>query len=51
MIAPVYRLDDRGRRVVEAKSDTKKRIGRSPDDADALNLAFTHRPKSSIGFT
>src|SRR5262249_21251218 len=40
VMAPTYRLDSQGRRVVEPKSDTKRRIGRSPDDADALNLAF-----------
>ena len=40
VMAPSWKLDGAGRRVVEAKSDTKRRIGRSPDDADALNLAF-----------
>lgn len=40
VMAPVYELDSQGRRVVEPKKDTKKRIGRSPDDADALNMAF-----------
>lgn len=40
LLAPTWRLDSQGRRVVEPKADTKKRIGRSPDDADALNLAF-----------
>ena len=40
VMAPTWRLDSQGRRVVEAKAETKKRIGRSPDDADALNLAF-----------
>ena len=39
-LPPMWRLDSQGRRVVEAKADTKRRIGRSPDDADALNLAF-----------
>lgn len=29
-----------GRRCVEAKEDTKEKIGRSPDDADAMNLAY-----------
>lgn len=38
--APTWKVDSQGRRVVEPKDDTKKRIGRSPDDADALNLAF-----------
>ena len=40
IMAPTYKLDSQGRRVVEPKEETKKRIGRSPDDADALNLAF-----------
>ena len=30
----------RSRRVVEKKEETKKRLGRSPDDMDALNLAY-----------
>lgn len=37
-MAPIWKLDSEGRRVVEPKADTKKRIGRSPDDMDALNL-------------
>jgi hypothetical protein len=40
VMSPTWKLDSEGRRVVEPKADTKKRIGRSPDDADALNLAF-----------
>lgn len=39
-MAPVYVVDERGRRVVEKKSETKKKIGRSPDDMDAVNLAY-----------
>ncbi len=35
-----WRLDSMGRRVVESKDDTKRRLKRSPDDADAFNLAF-----------
>lgn len=41
--APEWGLDLHDRRVVETKDVTKKRVGRSPDDADALNLAFTFR--------
>lgn len=41
VMAPTWKLDAQGRRVVEPKADTKKRIGRSPDDADALNLAYS----------
>jgi hypothetical protein len=46
--APEWTLDDHGRRVVERKVVTKKRIGRSPDDADALNLAFADSHASSF---
>lgn len=35
--------DAAGRVKIESKDETKKRIGRSPDDADALLLAF-HQP-------
>jgi hypothetical protein len=35
-----WRMDAQGRRVVEAKADTKRRLKRSPDDADAMNLAY-----------
>ncbi len=38
--APKYTHDSSGRIVVEPKPDTKKRLGRSPDDADSLLLAF-----------
>lgn len=40
VMAPTWKLDAQGRRVVEPKADTKKRIGRSPDDADMLNLLY-----------
>lgn len=40
LVAPHYTLDSSGRIVVETKDDTKARIKRSPDDADALLLAF-----------
>lgn len=42
-MAPTWKLDSDGRRVVEPKADTKKRIKRSPDDMDALNLAYAPR--------
>jgi len=38
--APKYRIDSSGRTRVELKEDTKKRLGRSPDHADALLLCF-----------
>lgn len=40
LTAPKWKMDGRGRRVVEPKDDFKKRLGRSPDIADGLNLAF-----------
>jgi hypothetical protein len=40
-MAPTWKMDSDGRRVVEEKIETKKRIKRSPDDMDALNLAYT----------
>lgn len=39
-LAPTWKLDSAGRRVVEKKDETKKRIKRSPDDMDALNLSY-----------
>jgi len=39
-MAPTWKPDSAGRRVVEPKDVTKKRIKRSPDDMDALNLAY-----------
>lgn len=40
LMSPKWKVDAQGRRVVEPKDTTKARIKRSPDDADALNLAF-----------
>lgn len=40
LVAPVYTFDQRGRRKVESKDDLKKRLGRSPDRADAFCLTF-----------
>lgn len=44
-MAPTWRLDEQGRRKVEPKDRTKERIGRSPDDADAINLAYSPTPQ------
>lgn len=41
LCAPEYRIDSQGRRVVEPKEDTKKRLGRSPDRADAVMMCFS----------
>lgn len=40
LLAPKYNLDASGRIKVEQKDETRSRIGRSPDDADALLLAY-----------
>ncbi len=37
---PRYSFDLKMRKCVEQKPDTKKRLGRSPDRADAINLLF-----------
>lgn len=42
LLAPTYTLNGRGVIVLEDKEDTKKRLGRSPDDADAFNLAYLY---------
>jgi hypothetical protein len=39
LVAPCYSVDSAGRRVVEAKAVTKKRLGRSPDRADSVLMA------------
>jgi phage terminase large subunit len=40
LLAPRYSLDSQGRRTVEPKSETKRRLRRSPDRADAVVMAF-----------
>lgn len=40
LLTVTYGLNSAGMRVVEPKDVTRERIGRSPDDADALNLAY-----------
>lgn len=50
LVSPLYDLDSRGRRVVEPKAETKKRLRRSPDRADAVLLTFAvpdHRPSTT----
>ena len=50
LIAPKYAPDSSGRIKVERKTELKKRIGRSPDDADALLLAFYSAPQPRVVF-
>lgn len=40
-MSPVWKMDNQGRRVVEKKEDTKEKLKRSPDDIDAMNLAYS----------
>lgn len=40
LMSPQWEVDRAGRRVVEPKKKTKEKIGRSPDDADAVHLAY-----------
>jgi len=44
LVAPIYSFDTKMRRKVEPKADTKKRLGRSPDRADAVLMAFAFSP-------
>lgn len=48
LVAPHYKLDSAGRIQVESKDDTRERINRSPDDADALLLAFWQPAGSAV---
>lgn len=50
LVAPKYALDSAGRRVVEAKDKTKKRLGRSPDRADAVLMAFAPEVRMGASF-
>lgn len=47
LTAPKYSLDSAGRVKVEPKADTRQRLGRSPDQADALLLCF-HTPPEPL---
>lgn len=46
-LAPSWKQNGQGQRVVEPKADTKKRLNRSPDDMDALNLAYAFAPPAA----
>jgi hypothetical protein len=48
LIAPRYKADASGRVKIEPKDDTRKRLGRSPDDADALLLAYYVPPPMPV---
>lgn len=40
LVAPVYKFDEAGKLQLEKKAEVKKRVGVSPDLADALALTF-----------
>jgi hypothetical protein len=48
LVAPTWAPDSKGRRVVEEKKVTKKKLGRSPDDADAMNAAYVTPADSGV---
>lgn len=47
LAAPTYAFDLRGRRQVEGKRETKKRLGRSTDRADAFGLSLLAAKRAS----
>ena len=47
-MSPTWKLDSDGRRVVEKKEETKKRLKRSPDGMDAVNLAYAPAYRASM---
>ena len=47
LIAPRWKPDSSGRVKVEPKLETRSRLGRSPDDADALLLAYFRSSKTA----
>lgn len=47
LLTPFYVIRPDGSRQVESKKDIKKRLGRSPDDADALILSHIRVPDAS----
>jgi hypothetical protein len=46
LTTPTFEFSDLGKRVVERKKDMKKRLGFSPDLADAFLMTFARRPVS-----
>lgn len=49
LLAPTFSFDSSGARVVEPKSNTKKRLRRSPDRADAVLLTLVVDPPVAPG--
>lgn len=50
LVAPRYSLDSNGRRAVEPKDTTKRRLGRSPDRADAVLMAYAPPPRMGASY-
>lgn len=50
LLEPQWSTDARGRILVEPKKDVIKRLGRSPDNADALLLAFMQGAEFRVRF-
>jgi len=53
LTAPHWRVQSGGRIRVESKDDIKERLGRSPDDGDAVVMAFWRdaaQPTGGVGF-
>lgn len=49
LIAPKYARDSAGRIKIEPKAETRKQLGRSPDDGDALLLCYADiRPPAIV---
>jgi phage terminase large subunit len=49
LLAPTFSFDSSGARVVEQKSNTRKRLGRSPDRADSVLLTLAVDPPLGPG--
>jgi hypothetical protein len=50
LLAPKYKLNKDAKIMLEPKEDTKKRLGRSPDRADAVVMAWApDRSSSTVG--
>lgn len=48
LLEPLWEVDAQGRIFVEPKDEIRKRLGRSPDNADALLLAFYAGPRTRV---
>jgi hypothetical protein len=48
LLVPRWELDTKGRIIIEPKDKIRERIGKSPDHADALLLAFFNGAKPRI---